>query len=278
MRFKINRRDNNEFIKLNKFKNKKIIDKLEKAIVYSPEDYGISAKYTGEGVNILIIDSGAPKHKDIELTEGQYDFSIDEDKAIDKTGHATIISGLIAAKNKNSIIGIATSAKILYAKIVDDKNNSDYNSIVAAVLWGIVKNVDIMIMAMGSQYDYNILHDVIKKAHNTGICIFAAAGNHIDEEDSKINYPARYSEVYSIGNLTRSKKINEKIAKKVDFAVKTKIVISTYLKNKYIKTSGSSVSTALIAGIAAILIEKNKKIKKIDMPKKIYSELQKIIK
>jgi len=273
----MNRRDDSNFINIDKLKSRKVIDKLPETIVYSPEDYNISAKYTGEGTKILIIDSGTPEHKDIKINEESQDFASDKDDVIDNTGHATIISGLIAANNKRSIIGIAPNSTVLYAKAIDEKNNSNYNSIVSSILWGIVKDVDIIIMALGSQYDYKILHDAIKKAHQSGICIFAAAGNHLNKEDSEVNYPARYPEVYSVGNLTRSKKINTRILEKVDFSIKNKNVISTYLKDKYIQASGSSISTAIITGLASLLIEKNKKTNKNDMPKKVYSELQKII-
>lgn len=278
MRFKMNRRNNVSFINIDGLKNKKIINKLLKPVIYSPEEYGISAQYTGLETKILIIDSGAPKHKDIKIKETPQDFASDANKAFDTVGHGTIVSGLIASKNKRSIIGIAPDSTILYAKVTNDKNNSDYNSIVSAILWGIVKDVDIVVMALGAQYDYKILHDVIKKAHELGICIFAAAGNNINEEDSEINYPARYPEVFSVGNLTRAKKTNTKILEKVDFALKNKAMTSTYLKNKFTQASGSSVSTAIVSGLAAVLIEKNKKVDKKKMPKTIYSELQKILK
>lgn len=277
MRFKMNRRNNNKFINIDELNRKKIIDKLTETLVYSPEDYGISAQYTGQGTKILVIDSGCPKHKDIEVKVSPQNFASDKDEAVDNSGHSTIISGLISAKNKSSMIGIAPDSTMLYAKATDSKNNSDYNSIVSAIVWGIIKDVDIIVLALGSQYDYKVLHDIIKKAHGLGICIFAAAGNHIKEEDSEINYPARYSEVYSVGNLTRAKKTNIKILEKVDFAMKNKTVVSTYLKNKYIQSSGSSISTAIVAGLASLLVEKNKKVDKKDMPKTIYSELQKVL-
>jgi len=278
MRFKINKRTSEEFINIDELKNKKIVEKMVKSVAYSPEKYGISAQYTGEGTKILIIDSGNPRHKDIRNQGENHNFAGEDEGSSDTTGHSTIVSGLIAAKNRNSIIGIAPNSKILHAKVVDSKGNSDYNSVVSSILWGIVKEVDIIVMALGSQYDYGVMHDAIIKAYDTGICIFAAAGNHIKEEGSDINFPARYTEVYSVGSLTRSKKINEKILEKVDFALKNEVLISTHLKNKYIKTSGSSVSTALVSGLASLLIEKdNKRTTKKKMPKKIYCELQKII-
>ncbi len=278
MRFKMNRRTDGNFVSIDNLKSKKVLDKLEETVIYSPEDYGVSAQYTGQGTKMLIIDSGKPKHKDIHVQGEHHDFVGVEDNVFDEAGHGTIMAGLIASRKKTSIVGIAPDTEISYAKVTDKNGNSEYNAIISAILWGIVKNVDIIVLALGSQYDYKVLHDAIKKAKNMGILIFAAAGNHINEENSEINYPARYPEVYSVGSLTRAKKTNNKILEKVDFAMKNKIVTSTYLKNKYIKVSGSSISTAFVAGLASLLIEKNKKIPKKDMPKIIYSELQLIVK
>ena len=279
MRFKMNRKSNiNKFAKIDDLKRKKYIDSVDEPVIYSSESYGISAKYTGEGTKILIIDSGAPKHKDIAAIKEKQDFASDTDDVFDKSGHGTLVSGLISAQNKKSIRGIAPNSNILSAKVTDKNGDMSYSAIVSAILWGLVKDVDIIVMALGSQYDYSILHDAIKKAHSTGVVIFAAAGNHIQEEGSEINFPARYPEVFSVGNLTRTKKINLKILEKVDFAMKNKGTISTYLNNKYIEASGSSISTAFVAGLASLLIEKNKKGEKKDMPKKIYYELQQILK
>jgi subtilisin family serine protease len=277
----MNKRDNQELINIDKLKSKKVVDKITKPIIYSPEDYGISSRYTGLGTKMLIIDSGKPRHKDIHTEGERHDFTAPEEEnenVFDEDGHGTIVSGIIASRKKSSIIGIAPDTQISYAKVTDKKGNSSYSAVVSAVLWGIVKKVDIIVIALGSQYDYHILHDAIKKASDNGICIFAAAGNHINEENSEVNFPARYPEVFSVGNLTRTKKVNEKILEKVDFAMKNKVTTSTYLKNKYINTSGSSVSTAFVAGLASLIMEKLREEKKRNMKKYIYSELQKIVK
>lgn len=276
MRFKINK-NNKKYINIERSKSKKHFEKLSQTIIHSPEEYGISAQYTGVGTKILIIDSGCPYHKDIKVENEYQNFINDEENYHDEDGHGTIMAGLIKAKNKKTLIGIAADSDVLYAKVTDDNGDSKYAAVVSAILWGIIKNVDIIVMALGANYDYVLLHDAIKKAKKNNILIFAAAGNHIKEEDAEINYPAKYPEVFSVGNLTRTKKININIMQKVDFVLKNKTFISTYLKNKYTEISGSSVSTAIVAGLASLLIEKYNKTNKKERPKLIYSELQKIL-
>ena len=258
-------------IKVNK-KKRRIIEKLPKSVIYSPSLYGINNKCTGRGVKIAILDSGCPLHKDIKYEGNKISFCEENMVADDKNGHATILSGIIKSNSKN-IIGLAPDAKLLYGKVVDNNGQCSFNSLVAGVLWAIVKEVDIIVIAMGTQYDYRVLYDAIKKAREYGICIFAASG-----DDEEIDYPSKYKEVFSTGFLTRYKKKNELIKKNVDFYLPNKGIYTTYLNNSYVKVSGSSISTAFFAGLAAVLIEQYKKGNEIEIPKLVYLNLKKIIK
>jgi len=252
-------------------KKRVIIDKIPLTVIYSPAVYGINNRCTGNGVKIAILDSGSTDHKDIKCEGDRISFCEDNIIVNDKNGHSTIIAGIIKANNSKSIIGTAPDAKLLFSKVVNHKGNCSFNSLVAGVLWSIVKEVDIIVIAMGTQYNYRVLHDAIKKAREHDICIFAASG---DEEE--LDFPARYDEVFSAGFLTRSKKINDRIRKNVDFNLPNKGLYSTYLDNKYAKVFGSSVSTAFFTGLGAVLVEQYKKEKKRNISKLVYNELNRI--
>jgi subtilisin family serine protease len=271
MRIKATNGNNLEILKLEDYSGE-CIDELVEPIIYSPSEWNISPQYTGEKIKICIIDSGSPQHKDIKIIGEQNNFCDNpskENNNDDKIGHSTIVSGIIGAKNKKGLIGIAPNSKIYYAKVVDKKGYISYNSVVSSILWAVVKDVDIIVMALGSQYDYRVLHDAIIKAYSSGICIFAAAGNDISKK-MEINFPARYPEVFSIGNINNKEK--------VDFVINNKEMYSTCLKNKYIKVSGSSISTAIVAGIASLLIEQLNIPNKYEVPTRINQELNKILK
>jgi major intracellular serine protease len=182
-----------------------------------------------------------------------------------------MMAGIIKSNNRKSIIGLAPHSKLLFSKVVNHKGECSFNSLVAGVLWSIVKGADIIVIAMGSQYDYRVLHDAVKKAREHDICIFAASG-----DEDELDFPARYEEVFSAGFLTRSKKKNEIIKKNVDFYLPNKGLYTTYLENKYVRISGSSVSTAFFAGIAAVLVEQYKKENKKNISKLVYAELDRI--
>jgi subtilisin family serine protease len=252
-------------------KKRAVVDEVPSTIIYSPSVYGVDNKCTGRGVKIAILDSGCTNHKDIKFEGDKISFCDENIISNDKNGHSTMMAGIIKSNSRKSIIGLAPHSKLLFAKVVNYKGECSFNSLVAGVLWAIVKDVDIIVIAMGSQYDYRVLNDAIKKAKEHDICVFAAAG-----DSEKIDFPARYDEVFSAGFLTRSKKKNDLIKEKVDFYLPNKGLYTTYLENKYAKISGSSVSTVFFAGLAAVLVEQYKKENKKNISKLVYSELDRI--
>jgi major intracellular serine protease len=252
-------------------KKRAVADKISSTVVYSPSVYGVDNKCTGKGVKVAILDSGCTNHKDIKFEGDKISFCEDNTIVNDKNGHSTMMAGIIKSNNRKSIIGLAPHSKLLFSKVVNHKGECSFNSLVAGVLWSIVKGADIIVIAMGSQYDYRVLHDAVKKAREHDICIFAASG-----DEDELDFPARYEEVFSAGFLTRSKKKNEIIKKNVDFYLPNKGLYTTYLENKYVRISGSSVSTAFFAGIAAVLVEQYKKENKKNISKLVYAELDRI--
>lgn len=246
----------NTDIYIEKPKIKTISEDLLKPVTYKPSEYGISDKYTGKGVNIVIIDSGCPKHKDIKIKGDKMSFCENDKNEYDKIGHSTIISGIINANNKKTIRGLAPHATIHYAKVIDFQGKCSFNSLVASILWSIVKKADIITIALGSQYDFSVLHDAIKKA-SVNTLIFAASGP-IKLKNDQINFPAGYKQVYSVSCLTRNKKINNILSKKTNFCLPNNKKITTYLDNSYIEIGGSSVCTAIVTAMAALVIEKTR--------------------
>lgn len=266
-------------IKIEQKPKRNIVDKLKESISYSPLAYGIDNMCTGKGVKIAILDSGCPRHKDIKIIGDKISFCEENNGTYDSNGHATMIAGIIASRNKKAITGLAPHAEIQYGRVINSNDMCSFNSLVAGILWSIVKGVDIVVIALGTQYDYIVLKDAVKKARNHGICVFAAAGGdkNIDEK-WQLDCPARYEDVISAGFLGKSKSKNNILRKKVDFNLPNKGLYTTYLDNKYIKITGSSISTAFYAGLAAVLIEQYKKERKLDIPTEVYIRLSNIFK
>jgi subtilisin family serine protease len=265
-------------IKVKKRTKRGVVDKLDEPIIYSPSAYGIDNLCTGKKVKIAILDSGCPRHKDIKVISDKISFCEENLGSYDSHGHATMISGIINAKNKKAITGLAPHAEIQYGRVINSKGDCSFNALVAGVLWSIVKGVDIIVISMGTQYDYVVLKDAIKKARDYGICIFAACGDNNIDENWQADFPARYENVISTGFMTRNKTQNNILSKKIDFNLPNKGLYTTYLDDKYIKVSGSSVSAAFYAGLAAVLVEQYKRERKADIPTEVYAKLCSIFK
>jgi len=265
-------------IKIEPKPKRNIVDSLKEPIIYSPSAYGIDNMCTGNKVKIVILDSGCPRHKDIKIMGDKISFCEENLGTYDNNGHSTMLAGIINSRSKKSIIGLAPHAEMQYGRVINNDGVCGFNALVAGVLWSIVKGADIIVIALGTQYDYIVLKDAVKKARDRGICVFAAAGDKNIDTDWNLDFPARYENVISAGFLTRSKVRNDILRKKVDFNIPNRGLYTTFLNNKYIKVTGSSVSTAFYAGLAAVLIEQYKKEKKLDIPTKVYSKLSSIFK
>lgn len=248
--------------------DKKLITSVSatiKPMKYNAIDFGLNNKLTGEGVKIAIIDSGCPTHKDIKVKSESNTFVEDTKSYDDVYGHSTMISGIMAAKNKSAITGFAPNAEYFFAKIADDFGHISFNALVAGLLWAIVKQVDIVIMGLGTPVDYAIFHDAIKKAYNNGICLIAS-GHYAK---SVLSYPGQYHECLTASMVTRRKKKT----KENQIIFPTKKTPTTYLENQYIAANGSSVAAAILGGLAALIAQEMKSVDGRVFPNKIYTKL-----
>ena len=261
-------------IKINKETNIKILSTIPEPFIFNHEEYKIDKNLTGKNVKLAIIDSGFPIHRSIKNPVEKISFCDNDDKIEDNFGHSSMITGIIVSNNKKSIKGIAPNTKLYFAKTVNYNGECNFNSLVAAILWAVVKKVNIILLSLGSQVDYPLLHDAIKKAYESKICIITASGNNT--KNKNIDFPARYEETLSVANITKNVNYNKIIKKEADIIMRENSFYTTYLNDTYIKASGSSMSAAFVAGITSLIIEKYIKEKKRIIPKNIYNILKKI--
>lgn len=240
----------------------KTFDAIEKPCLYSPSKYGLTDCGEGEGVSIAIIDSGKPSHRDIKNIAESVNLSDVSKNVDDKLGHSTMVAGVIGASNESQVYGIAPKASLYFPKVVNASGICSYDALLAAMLWCIVKDVDVALISLASDVDYTVLYDAIKKAHSHGITIIASAG------DGKTKYPASYKEVISVGREGDDTDAQLKIS---DRGMRT-----TYLHNKYARATGTSLTAALGAGLAALIVEKNRKAGRSTSPKAIYKDMSRL--
>jgi major intracellular serine protease len=219
-----------------------------------------------------ILDTGSPSHKDINNVAEHVSFVDNVKDSADRHGHATLVSGFIAAKNSRCVTGVAPDATMYFGKITDDQGYGDFNALVAAILWSVVKQVDIILISLGSSTDYPMLHDAISKASAANICVIAAEGNG---NGDSVCYPGGYENVLSFKSKPKGKNLKERNSsnKRIIMSMPHSGLLTTFIGGKYTKVYGSSFAAAIGAGLSALVIEKGQNAKQKMSPMSVYSEV-----
>lgn len=246
------------------------IQALSETIPWSISDLKIPeiwAKTRGENITVAVVDSGIDiNHFDLKeniIKEYSRSFHEWEKTVEDLNGHGTASVGVVGAnQNARGIVGVAPKAKIIAIKALGQNGLGTNASIVRSLsyIWTIRRHVDVINLSLGSKTPLDDRgHDIIKKLHNYGIPIIAAAGN---DPDAGIMYPARYPEVFAVGsyspNLLRDRSDFSAKGPELDFMAGGDKVLTTWPGDKFATLQGTSFSAPLVAGTVALLISKLK--------------------
>lgn len=237
----------------NEKKKKEVVPWNIKCVAGDPHDN----KYKGKGVKVAVIDSGIDTHDELN-TKGWVDFSdqVKGYKPIDNSGHGTQTAGVISARiNGIGMEGIASKAEVYSVKILDSENKATISAVIKAIEWCIQNDIDIINMSFGTNVYSKILHEEIKKAESQGIVMVAAAGNN----ESKIQYPAQYPEVISVGSIDDKLKSSQfSNNQNVDLVAPGENVQTLGYMGSFSTTEGTSIATAHVTGVAAAVMSANK--------------------
>jgi len=237
--FKINKKDISTYIK-NKIK-------------YQPGLFNVEKQYTGKNVRIAIVGTGLPVYKGFNNLS---DFDVivgNANSPHDELGCTTIVAGFIGANGTRGICGIAQSSELLCLKSFSGYNIEN-SSIIASVLWAIIKNADIIVLPFVPDMSSQPIYDIIKKAYKNNIFVLT-----VKMKDSK-----KYKEIISIKPFVRKKTFRILDCEKdISISLPKERLISSFGEKSFIKTSYNISSLGIVTGLIALLIEKNKKTKNI---------------
>ncbi|MBU7592796.1 S8 family serine peptidase [Metabacillus halosaccharovorans] len=216
-------------------------------------NYGL----TGKNVKVALIDTGLSiKITDINVVEGINIIENSQDYT-DDHGHGTHIAGLLASKE----FGVAPEIDLYVAKALDKKLSGDMDSILKALEWSISKNVDIILMPFGTFKHSEELERLIDEAVlDKDILVVSSVGNYGLQEDIDIMYPAKYENVIAVGALDKEKGIwkGTTLGEELDYLLPGQYINSYSLTGDNLVSSGTSMSSAYMAGILALYVEKNR--------------------
>ena len=217
---------------------------------------------TGKHVKIAQLDTG------VELTHPDLEGQLFEaGNFVDGTGyvaesHGTAVAGIIAAKadNRIGIVGVAPGAKLLPLRACWEDSHQPGSALCTsftlakAMQYVLTHSASVVNLSLSGPRD-RLLERLIDKAIEQGITVVGA----VDPSEPAGSFPAAHPGVIAVGSAGSGLVIGGEVLAPGEH------VLTTTLNGSYGFLSGSSFATAQVSGIAALLLEKNSKLRPADV-------------
>lgn len=245
-------------------------------------------------VKIAIIDSGIDyTHPDLQgnLADGKYDFvgnvtfsdiqngnwKEDEDPNPSSTSntHGTHVTGCANAVTNNGI-GIASlGANCKYIPIKVGADNPNVGGIYRgyeAILYAAQKGAKVINCSWGGPGYSQVGQDIINQSTQLGSIVVVAAGNDGLDLNSYPQYPANYENVINVGATNQSDKAASfsNYGHSVTVYAPGQSIYSTIPNSRYTSYDGTSMSSPIVAGLAALV----KSVFPHYSPKQVYHQIR----
>jgi serine protease len=173
----------------------------------------------GRGVTIAVLDTGVAYRDWQQFREAPdfgstrfvdpYDFVAGNAFPLDREGHGTFVTGMIAESTNNGIglTGLAYGATIMPIRVLDADGNGDSVTIARGIRYAVKHGAQVINLSLEFDKDVTAsdIPDVlaaISFAHRHGVVVVAAAGN---DATPHLAYPAAAPQVISVGATTRDR-------------------------------------------------------------------------
>ena len=168
--------------------------------------------------------------------------------------HGTAMAGAIAAHSK--LIGVAPNVKLLavraFSGTSEGAQGTTFN-ILKGIDWAAARNARIVNMSFAGPPD-PLLREMLARAHARGMVLIAAVGNAGPR--SPPLYPAAYPEVIGVTATDANDKLMPQANRGPQVAVAAPGVdiLADAPDDKFQLTTGTSVATAHVSGVAALML------------------------
>ena len=218
----------------------------------------------GEGVLVIVLDTGIPRHGDLPEPLFTANFTTDT-SAFDRNGHQTHCAGIVAAKNnENGVVGWAPNATLAHIKVLSDRGSGRSDWITSGIAYGTKlwnqRKRDfvgcIMSMSLGGGFDQG-QENAIAQANESGIVVIAAAGNSgFRGGRSTVDHPGASANTIGVAAYRSDGQIARFSSggPEVDIAMPGEEILSTVPGNRYQVMSGTSMATPAAAGLLACVL------------------------
>lgn len=256
---------------------------------------------TGKGIGVAVIDTGIYQHSDLAGRIVAFkDFVGNKTAAYDDNGHGTHVAGDIGSdggKSDDKYRGTAPGCNLIGVKVLNGLGSGSLSTVIQGIQWCIDNKerygIRVINMSLGStasqSHEDDPVCQAVEKAWKQGIVVCVAAGNE-GPEARTIASPGIDPEVITVGAVDDKNSIDFKDDKVADYSSRgptvdnlvkpdvlcpgTNIISlrspdstldrsnkNARVGNDYMSLSGTSMATPVCAGIVALMLEANDKLK-----------------
>lgn len=191
----------------------------------------------------------------------------------DDHGHGTHVAGIVAAQANNGIggVGVAYNSQIMAVKAAQYSGVLTTADIAEGILYAVDKGADVINMSFGGYFQSQVEEDALAVAFGQAVLV-AAAGNDAKNNEvicripAKAMYPASYPWVLGVMASAQSpnaygdwlasfsnRDVKAENSIEYNLMAPGSGIYSTLPGNRYASWSGTSMSTPVVSGIAALV-------------------------
>lgn len=270
------------------------MDQVKRQVHWGKSCQGLS----GKGVGVAVLDTGVYLHQDFkERVTGFYDVLQGRVMPYDDNSHGTHVCGIIGGSGRAAngrFQGMAPGCSLIGVKVLDKKGNGYASDVLEGLQW-VRRNkerygIRIVNISVGSfnrkvMGEDSALVQGVDAAWDDGLVMVVAAGNQGPREMT-ITTPGISRKVITVGTSDDHKEITVMGNSMVDYSGRgptascickpdivapgSRIVSCANFQGRYQIKSGTSMSTPLVSGAIALLLEKHPDMTNVEVKLRIH--------